>query len=1662
LNPQAAGGAVVEPLIPSATIKNADPSNPALSEMERQRQAQQDLAEFNSLSDEERDWLASQHGIHDAKTWAMNGKPQRSSGSPTKPLGPSGFDISAAIGTAWRELWDDLQGSKLATLIKQAMSDQSNGPGNGEASGWELVLSKGKVTQKLFEELRMVPLDSNEAKVFHREVSKLAKRLYPDHDLDAQPVIFFLMDTPYPNALYLTDSDPSMIGFSRTLFLPFKHGEKIHPPLVDTWDKLAAILRHERFHLWVDKRFGKTANSKLEEGLADVYDLEVLENAGLDAKEMLVLAQRIAKISSEFERDFWSTIVDPHPTDTSRVAIVEGALAKLDNQRGGLHNRPTPFTDNDALIQSVQSASHVPYVRSQLAARHFDQASAPDKWRILAELVASTEAYNKARIDDLENEITKLALDTTNADEMGALDQLADAILSAFGRKGFPATHLYARVATKVVKREFVYPPLGRLKRISGAIHDFIQSDSPTTMKEKAGAFLDALIDEPLMRSKDGLTFLADHILWPSFPPTDLENNIDAKYYFKPDEERVKIVASDLKRLRKDHSRDFFEDGDYRLTVFWNRFVEAASRYGEDNTIVKALLVLGINDPRLLTTRLVSPSLASDILNQKLPCISQFGFGDYVIRAYRDANDDDDLKIESLSLSLTLATYEQYLWISGQSKEFKQQISEGFVEKTDQLRLRRDIATQKGEGAESITTWDEAYIDPLNFVRRHEAELASVPQHATHICRVFVELLSSKGEEATTRNAIREAFQGRNLHTLFGAERRIIGDLGQVKGRRDTNRLDKRENPYLKFILDQSGNLFSNREKLELLTGLIYFVGAPGEEGLTGEQDVSQASLEYFMESAFPLLTQEFPEIFSIRHPTWNDLTAVLALPEAGKPPAKEFVVTQMACLVFETKPTYSQTLQIIQFLGVKDLKYVKERFAELHNAIMLINNDPEKIGGRASLDDLMNHWSILRQVEILNPKSDHALLERLIEAVGKVREPARRKEFATRLLTSGRILNPTLRAAVFDQWVAILREQYGVDDESQAYSDAILSEVKGVLEPMDRVDNVEVLSRLCRALQTQRALTYKLRRLLPKLEKKDFEQGLLAGIVSNYALETLKGHPDRKLALLEFFLTQVSRQSIDRLIEVAGKFWSVSAVIDEYYENARKGPPTDTEKKIKALQDEKDRQLLEMLHQNFWAAPLAVRAILAKELLLSGEESDDTRDQRVFSYVIDKILGDDSGNAAIREILEAYVAALPSYVRHLYLTAMMVAAEKRSEGAFRLGQALAALAENLGPAETKVAQAAESHPDVDADIRIDLQRLKMHADEPFRWEIQEWIDKNLPPSLLRQIKRLGNVLGSGSLYVVVELEMMDDTVVVLALLRPFAEQRAANGFDIMSRAVNQLKSDHPHLETLLELLEQGKRQTRLETDFELVVPQYAKAHEIYQGATITMSGQTFHFSVPSILTHGPRFRLMEKAPGEHFLDLPEATEAERAYKRELAMAILTMELNNIVTGLPFDNDRHGGNIRVSDHTIHHFDLGAMVLEPASDADYAQLTEVLYNAIRNTSSVRDFGETILQEIRKIRDTGAEVSDLVVRVQKALLSLGDYLVFLSAEDLKRVIYSACTQGKIHPAIRQTIMGKVAKSFWSNPLASIQKIVSGQGITLNIDLNIQPDQIIVIKR
>jgi hypothetical protein len=240
-----------------------------------------------------------------------------------------------------------------------------------------------------------------------------------------------------------------------------------------------------------------------------------------------------------------------------------------------------------------------------------------------------------------------------------------------------------------------------------------------------------------------------------------------------------------------------------------------------------------------------------------------------------------------------------------------------------------------------------------------------------------------------------------------------------------------------------------------------------------------------------------------------------------------------------------------------------------------------------------------------------------------------------------------------------------------------------------------------------------------------------------------------------------------------------------------------------------------------------------------------------------------------------------------------------------------------------------------------------------------------------------------------------------------------------------------------VESIHQAREMIALETDHEKGLMQQENAWRRYEGLSIEVDDDTFNFNTAGWKGCGPDFRHQERVEGEHFLDLFERDGATDPFTRKAAIAHVTAELMNILSGEPFDHDRHGSQSKIvkgnRTHSIGLFDHGCMALTPPSAQEKEQLATVLCDLVQGYLE----GKTGLLErahaiIREQRERDGVAPSYLVSVERALLALNDFMRFdskgesglLRGSDLGGVLAAVFRSGEVDPVFSSTIAQRFA--------------------------------------
>jgi hypothetical protein len=520
-------------------------------------------------------------------------------------------------------------------------------------------------------------------------------------------------------------------------------------------------------------------------------------------------------------------------------------------------------------------------------------------------------------------------------------------------------------------------------------------------------------------------------------------------------------------------------------------------------------------------------------------------------------------------------------------------------------------------------------------------------------------------------------------------------------------------------------------------------------------------------------------------------------------------------------------------------------------------------------------------------------------------------------------------------------------------------------------------------------------------------------------------------------------------------------------------------------LEEQQARQLYEL----FWSQSAEVRAIALKLLLLPPQSEYEDRTggtenhyKNAFDFVADQIFpaGMKYGSEA-RDILRIFLEETDPSLRGFMLGALMSASEKIAGAPeeYTAGKRLAMILSMLGPAEKKLGQAINSHPLTPEDLRSDTKSIKSHSDALNRWDLLDRIQEALPPAYKDTFPRFGRAFGAASYYLAVEC---DDSV--LSILRPNARTLADTGLARMERVAARLK-EIPSLAKVAgpfeESISHARRMIEDETDHAIGVLQQRNAWRRYSGVSVTIEGETFEFRTAGWKACGPEFRHQEKIEGEHFLDIIEKEGRSDPFVRKAALAHLTVEFLNLLSGDPFDHDRHGAQSKIErgtdTHKIGLFDHGCMAKTPPSDEEKRECAEIMCDLVdgylQGSGGILERAHEIIREKREARN--GESPSYLISFERGLLALNDFMRFdangqsslLQPNDIGMVLASVIKTAGIDPIFAETVATRFGGSGTAFMLALLphsqvceliaQKIEEKLGKNSEISMTFKPQEV-----
>lgn len=694
--------------------------------------------------------------------------------------------------------------------------------------------------------------------------------------------------------------------------------------------------------------------------------------------------------------------------------------------------------------------------------------------------------------------------------------------------------------------------------------------------------------------------------------------------------------------------------------------------------------------------------------------------------------------------------------------------------------------------------------------------------------------------------------------------------------------------------------------------------------------------------------------------------------------------------------------------------------------------------------------------------KTQRSVLQHLLQKIEE--EPLSEQEKYYSQLLSGRndIIFSDLKEQVIQKWSKTVLDLIGEDtgtpdylEKVQPYVERLKTEETGKEDYIYKKDvrytslSGETYQAVATQLQNDLVAQEELAKRLNPLKQYDLSNnqknqgvGILADLIV-----VLTDDKETAEASIRFLMNPASKETAENLKDEIEKRHAMVRLSNGYV-------------------DVSSEMLMEY-HALFWKSSLEIRALIMKEFLKSVVPSfytsvdennqrrmvkDNKKQQEYLFDFVTKQLFPIEENIPNRDILleglRSYINQHPTYEAEFLLATFLTARRKTGENddVFELGKTARLFFENKGPAEVKVGQFLASRNDLPVDFTDEMKKLTNQAAIPSRTEIYNLLRAYHPEILerLRQNKqKLGRVLAAGSHFITIDLG--DE---ILSLGRERSGQKAAQGFERMIDTFEDLKKkgiSPENVAVLSDCAKQAADMNVVETSADAGYQQFRLSRELYDPVTIMVDGYTVHFKTMEWRGYSTKqcsegnglwlqsYKLMEKAQGTDFVDMPTDTPEQQALKQATAKANFILNLGCILRGGVFDDDRHGAQLKVLNHPknqqhiyVSLFDTGSCSLQEPLPAERKLFGYLLFktiqqtllggNHLNNNDFTAKFAQSFNDCMVQIRKENNDNTPLyLAKVQRALGALSHFTNDIPENERLSVLLTTLKTMPIHPDI-----------------------------------------------
>jgi hypothetical protein len=680
---------------------------------------------------------------------------------------------------------------------------------------------------------------------------------------------------------------------------------------------------------------------------------------------------------------------------------------------------------------------------------------------------------------------------------------------------------------------------------------------------------------------------------------------------------------------------------------------------------------------------------------------------------------------------------------------------------------------------------------------------------------------------------------------------------------------------------------------------------------------------------------------------------------------------------------------------------------------------------------------------------------KRITESYAKIPDVERAAVAEKILLTRKEVPDLKVRNALISDWAKLRGQQFGTDDGSALYAKKISATIENV--GRNAVFNVryEMLRQLADAVISQRDVSLKCENsIYQRVGRSDATRaGELFG--AGQSIYKTLCTDNKQESLVNLFLSSGSTEDIRQFADK--NLRDLADFVDS-------DDPDEASLTLARIQSHR-------MYEDFWSAPLPLRAMIMKELLMPPSQiKSEAGREKLFGQASERCINEllpanINYSKEGRAFLQAFLAkgVLDENSRPLFLSALMAAKQSASgQGEdVGVGQRLATLLDLMGPAWKKLGQAIASHPSTPADIANDMEPLKGKIDTP-RWQMWALYEATVPKELRDKYPKLGKVLGAASFFTTV-----DAYDSVFSMITPYAQERAEDGFNTMARFIQELSTGKYDIgkavpQSVSQMVHSASVSAALETNGKVGAITASAMTDRYAGTTVIVNDTPYSVSSAQWYNYGPEFRQMQKMPGQVFNDAVKEAKGDPAKTSQVhdqAKAVVAIETANDTDGGPVDRDRHGRNFVVDGNKIGMFDMGAThavikdkdgnIVDPTNaqlvddvlenggtitvhtpeKAEREMLGNTLVELFKAMKDGKALPEIMHEQIEKVRSAGGDPEYLIL-VERGILARQDCMKLLGANssdlhDIFAGIYQSGGRGSlINPDIRKILETRIA--------------------------------------